>query len=158
VRGWALAHVGDFEAGTTELTAGIDASKPIMGRVALPQFIAMMAEALLLANDAAAAEAWLLQAIDFDSSHDDRYYAAEVHRLAAVCLAARGDTAGARAHLREALEVARAQGATLFELRAALVLAAHDAQEGREALRSVMGRFPEPEPWAEVTAARQILC
>jgi len=54
--------------------------------------------------------------------------------------------------------VARAQGATLFELRAALVLAAHDAQEAREALRSMMGRFPEPEPWAEVTAARQILC
>ena len=158
VRGWALAHVGEFETGRSELSAGIDASKAIMGHIALPQFMAMMAEVLLLGNQPAAAETWLMRAIDFENSHDDRYFVAEVHRLSAVCLAARGETQGARAHLHKALDVARSQGATLFELRAAVTLAEHDVPEAREALRSVLARFPEPEPWSEVNAAQRILC
>jgi len=157
VHGWALARVGDWETGRSEVSAGIEASKPIMGQVALPQFIAMMAEVLLLKNDAAAAEAWLRQAIDFESSHDDLYFTAEVHRLSAVCLAARGDEEGAVAHLRHALEVSRSQGATFFELRAALILAEHDLEAAREALRAVLARFPEPEPWSEVNAARRLV-
>jgi predicted ATPase len=157
VRGWALAHVGEFETGRSELSAGIDASEAIMGQVALPQFIAMMAEVLLLGKQSAAAEAWLMRAVDAEHSHDDRYFAAEVHRLTGICLAARGDKEGARAHLHTALEVSRSQGATLFELRAALTLAEHDAQEAPAALRAVIARFPEPEPWPEVSAALRIL-
>jgi DNA-binding winged helix-turn-helix (wHTH) protein/tetratricopeptide (TPR) repeat protein len=157
VHGWALAHVGDCETGRSEVSAGIDASKAIMGQVALPQFIAMMAEVLLLKKDAAAAEAWLRQAIDFESSHDDLYFTAEVHRLTAICLAARGEAEGAVAHLRQALEVSRSQGATFFELRAALVLAEHDLDAACDALRAVLARFPEPEPWSEVNAARRLL-
>jgi len=155
--GWGLAHVGEIAAGISELAAGIDASKAIMGQVALPQFIAMMAEALLLAKDTAAAEEWLMRAVEFESSHDDRYFASEVHRLSAVCLAARGAIAGAHAHLRKALDVSRSQGATLFELRAALTFAEYDAQEARHALQSVLARFPEPEPWSEIDTARGIL-
>lgn len=157
VRGWALAHVGEFETGMSELTAGIDASKAIFGDVALPQFIAMMAEVLLLWKQGSAAEAWLMRAIDCEDSRDDRYFAAEVHRLSAVCLAARGEREGARAHLHTALEVSRSQGARLFELRAALTLAEHDVQEARAAVASVMARFPEPEPWSEVNEAQRLL-
>jgi predicted ATPase len=120
VRGWALAHVGEFETGVSELSAGIDTSKAILGQVALPQFIAMMAEMFLLAKQPAAAESWLMRAIDFEHSQDDRYFAAEVRPLSAVCLAARGETEGARSHLDQALEISRSQGATMFELRAAL--------------------------------------
>jgi predicted ATPase len=158
VHGWALAHVGEVETGLTELSAGIDASKAIFGQVALPQFIAMTAEVLLLGQKAAAAEACLMRAIDVEHSHDDRYFDAEVHRLSAVCLAARGETDGARSHLHNALEIARSQGATMFELRAALTLAELDVEDASAALQSVMARFPEPENWPEIEAARRILC
>jgi predicted ATPase len=99
----------NLETGVSELSAGMDASKAIYGQVALPQFMAMMAEALLVGKQAAKTEAWLMRAIDFEDSHDDQYFAAEVHRLSAVCLAARGETEGARAHLHKALGLAIAR-------------------------------------------------
>src|SRR5262249_47667455 len=115
VRGWALAHVGDLETGRSELSAAIDASRAIMGYVALPQFSAMMAEVLLLRDDVGAAEEWLKQAMAFEDSHDDRNFAAEVYRLSAVCRAKRGRIDDACAGLREAIAVARSQGASTFE-------------------------------------------
>jgi len=157
VRGWALAHLGEIEAGRVELAAGIEASKSIMGQIALPQFSAMMAEVLLLRNDVAAAEEWLTRAIDVENANDDRYFSAEIHRLLAICLASRGQTEAARAPLQKAIEVSRSQGARFFELRAALTLARHDPQQGHAAVRSVVASFPEPEPWPEVEAARRIL-
>jgi DNA-binding winged helix-turn-helix (wHTH) protein/tetratricopeptide (TPR) repeat protein len=157
VHGWALAHVGRFNTGLSELSAGIDRSKAIRGQVALPQFIAMMAEVLLLGKQPAAAEASLMRAIDCETSHEDRYFDAEVHRLLAVCLAVRRETDGARAHLWKALEISRSQGATLFELRAALTMAEQDVQEAQAALHSVVARFPEPGNWPEIEAARRIL-
>jgi hypothetical protein len=80
-----------------------------------------------------------------------------VHRLLATCLTARGDRDRARAELLTALDVAQSQGAMFFELRAALMLAEHDLTDGLDALRAVLGRFPEPEPWLEVRAGQRIL-
>jgi DNA-binding winged helix-turn-helix (wHTH) protein/tetratricopeptide (TPR) repeat protein len=157
VRGWALAHLGEIEAGRLELAAGIEASRSIMGQIALPQFSAMMAEVLLLRNDVAGAEEWLTRAIDVENANDDRYFSAEIHRLLAICLASGGQTEAARAPLQKAIQVSRSQGARFFELRAALTLARHDPQQGHAAVRSVVASFPEPEPWPEVEAARRIL-
>jgi tetratricopeptide (TPR) repeat protein len=135
----------------------MDASKSIMGQVAMPQFIAMMAEVLLVGKQPAAAETWLIGALDFEQSRDDLYFSSELHRLSAVCLAARGNTDSARAHLHKALEVSGMQGAILFELRAALTLAEHDIDEARPLLRSALARFPQPEPWPEIISAQQLL-
>lgn len=157
VRGWALAHLGDLPAGVSELAAGIEASKSIMGQVALPQFSAMMAEVLLLRGDVAAADQWLGGAADVENANDDRYFSAEVHRLCATCLAARGQTGAARTELQKAIEVAQSQQAAFFELRAALALASHSPQEGRAAVAAVLANFPEPEPWPEIETARQLL-
>jgi DNA-binding winged helix-turn-helix (wHTH) protein len=157
VRGWALAHAGDVEAGRAELAAAIDASRAIMGQVALPQFSAMMAEVLLLRDDVAGAEAWLTGAKDFQRSHEDRNCTAEVHRLSAVCYAHRGRIAAARSELHDATVMARSQGAATFELRAALTLSALDIQEGRAAVRRALAAFPEPESWPEIAKAHEIL-
>jgi len=157
VQGWAAAHLGDLDEGLSELTAGIEASKAIMGQVALPQFSAMMAEVLLLRNDVAAAEEWLTRAIAVENANDDRYFSAEVHRLSAVCLARAGRIAPARTQLHTALAVSRSQGARFFELRAALTLASHDPAQGRTAACAALSSFPEPEPWLEIEAARRIV-
>lgn len=157
VRGWALAHLGEMDAGYSELAAGIEASKAIMGQVALPQFSAMMAEVLLLRKDVASAEDWLTRAIDVENANDDRYFSAEVHRLSAICHAARDQTDAARAQLHKALDVSRSQGARFFELRAAITLARYDLEEGRAAIDSALASFPEPEPWPEMQAAQRMV-
>jgi predicted ATPase len=129
-----------------------------MGEVAMPQFRAMMAEVLLLRGDVDAAERWLEDALAAGRAHDDRYFAAEVHRLAARCAVLRTrDTVRARDHLARALDIARGQGARTFELRAALLLASLDATKGTEAVREVLDHLPEPAPWPEILAARQAL-
>ena len=109
VHGWAVAHAGNPTNGEAEMAAAVEASKGIRGEVALPQFSAMMAEVLLIRGDLTAAEACLTQAMDFEKSHDDAYFAAEVKRLSGVSLARLGRTDDARTRLREAREIARAQ-------------------------------------------------
>lgn len=157
VKGWALGHVGDVDAGEHELTRGIAASRVILGRVALPQFHAMLAEVVLLRDDVPAAEASLGCATELESAHDDHYFSAEVQRLLAVCSRQRGDLSAAQERLRQALEISRAQGASLFELRAALDLAVVDPDMGLSTVRAALAAFPQPEDWPEVLCARRLL-
>ena len=51
VHGWAAAHLGQTAEGLAELESGIDASKKIMGEIAMPHFISMLAEVLILRCD-----------------------------------------------------------------------------------------------------------
>jgi hypothetical protein len=157
VHGWALAQIGDVVKGESEIVVAIDACRTIMGHVALPQFSAMIAEVLLAHGDFASAERWLKQATEFESSHDDLYFSAEVHRLSAICLARQSRTDQALSGLHKTIEVARSQGATTFELRAALSLADMELPEGRAAIRDALAHFPEPEPWPEIIAAHRFL-
>jgi predicted ATPase len=152
VRGWAEAHNGDVERGRQDLAEGIAISQSIMGKVALPQFRVMMVEVLLLAGARDEAREWVSEALSASETHDDAYFLAELHRMAALC-----DVPGPRrlspaGHIQRALEVAREQGATFFGLRAALtgVTITGDAEPLQRALRSIA----EPETWADVDAAR----
>jgi DNA-binding winged helix-turn-helix (wHTH) protein len=157
VHGWALAHVGDVERGTSELSAAIEMSKRIMGHVALPQLNAMMAEVLLLRGELESAETWLTEASAVARSLDDRYFDAEVRRLSATCCAQREEFAEAIAGLRDAIAVARMQGAAMFELRAAVSLAQLEPPEGRKAIRAALEGIKEPEAWPDVRAAQEML-
>jgi hypothetical protein len=156
VHGWGLAHAGDTENGASELLAGIEASTAIMGQVALPQFYAMVAEVLLLRCDRDGAAEWIERAIALMNANNDLYFAAELHRLSARCRSADDGDGLAIEHLHDALRVARSQGATLFELRAALDLAALDPGSGMTAVSAGLAHFPEPEPWYEILAARRL--
>jgi DNA-binding winged helix-turn-helix (wHTH) protein/tetratricopeptide (TPR) repeat protein len=156
VRGWALAHTGHVDAGLAELTAAIEASRSIMGQVAMPQFGAMVGEILLLRGDVASAERSISQALELSYRQFDRYFDAELHRLSATCLLARGQREPALDRLRTAIDVARSQSAATFELRAALELATHEPVEGVSAVRSALATYPEPEGWPDIEMARKI--
>lgn len=155
VHGWGTAHAGASEKGRSELAAGIEASTAIMGQVALPQFYAMMAEVLLLEGDVRSAKEWVDRAIALMNANRDMYFAAELYRLAGACDKACDRPAEAILHLRAALDVARAQGAKLFELRSALDLREIDSMEGHAAVTMALTDFPEPEPWPEIVRARE---
>jgi tetratricopeptide (TPR) repeat protein len=157
VHGWALAHVGHVGEGLAKLAQGIEASKAIMGHVAAPQFNAHMAEVLLLAGLAEEATRCLERAIELMNTNGDVYFAAELYRLTGLCAIARGERTTALTHVRTALEVAKFQSAKLFELRAALALAAYDRNEASALLREILESFPEPESWPDIEAARTLL-
>ena len=62
-----------------------------------------------------------------------------------------------RADIAAALELARRQGATLFELRAALDDFELRGEPARAALNDVANRFPTTSAWPELTRARALL-
>ncbi len=157
VRGWAHAHLGHVESGLSELHDSIASSIAINGHVALPQFYAMLAEVLLLRGDRAEAEHQLALATELMNVHSDRCFAAEVHRMSAVCRAMKGATGEAVELLHTAIDVARSQGATMFELRAALDLATYDPAKARGMVATLMAALPEPEPWPDVVRATRLL-
>jgi len=67
------------------------------------------------------------------------------------------DPMGRRAGLREALELARTQLATLFELRIALDLADLDMGEGRVEIDRALGRLGRDPSYPEVARAEAVL-
>ncbi len=114
-----------------------------------------MAEILLLRGDVDEAVHWLEQALTAHPAHDDDYFSAETHRVMAVCLGRAGEGGTtAVAHLRQAMTVARAQGAAFLELRAARAFTAQtgDVTPTLDAL----ARMPEPDGWPDVMEARRL--
>ena len=153
VRGWIHAHLGHVDDGIAELAEGIQASRRIMGWIAMPQFGAMMAEVLLLREQPDAAATWLGEALDFMDSHRDLCFGAEVYRLLAVCSIAQEQDRAAVEYLHRGLHLARSQQARTFELRAALTLAQVDPEQGKATLREALLEFPDPQPWHDIVEA-----
>jgi tetratricopeptide (TPR) repeat protein len=122
VHGWALAHTAKTADGLVELQSAIEDSVRIWGRVGMPQFHAMLAEVLILRGDHARALDEIQRILTVNETGLDRYFNAELHRLAAQCHLALGEQEGAEAALQQAIETARAQGARTFELRATIEL------------------------------------
>ena len=83
-----------------------------------------------------------------------RFYDAELLRLRAQT---HGDRAARQADIDAALEVSRRQGATLFELRAALDDYDHRGEPARTALLDIVGRMPTGSTLPEITHARAAL-
>jgi tetratricopeptide (TPR) repeat protein len=122
VHGWSLAHAGKSADGLVELQSAIEDSRRIMGQVALPQCLAMLAEVLIIRGDHSRALEEIEQILTVNETTRDLYFNAELYRLAGACHLALGEPEAAEKALQQAIETARAQGAKTFELRAATAL------------------------------------
>jgi tetratricopeptide (TPR) repeat protein len=156
VHGWALAHVGKTADGLVELQSAIENSTRLMGKVALPQFVVMLAGVLMLRADHERALDEIQRILN--DGHDDRYFDAELRRLAAECHLALGEPKAAEAALQQALGTARAQSARTFELRAATTLGRLWADRGETAkaralLQSVCDVLPDAEENVDLSRA-----
>jgi hypothetical protein len=92
---------------------------------------------------------------------NERWIEPEVHRVHGVLLAAvPGRAAEAEACLLRAADVARAQQARMWEVRATValtrVVAARDRAEARRWLETVLGQFPMDVATPDLTAARTL--
>ncbi|MGE2719255.1 adenylate/guanylate cyclase domain-containing protein [Mycolicibacterium celeriflavum] len=83
-----------------------------------------------------------------------RFYDAELLRIRART---HEDPTERRADLRSAVELARLQGATIFELRAAAEYFNLDGEAARQALTDALRRFSNDSTWPELTQARLLL-
>jgi len=116
------------------------------------------AEALLLAGDLPGAERELAAAFTQTRALDEQAYLPVLLILQSRLAQARGDTVAAERALRESVRVAREQGASGFELKAALALAERtDASaDDRHALQELVATFSEGHDIPDVVRARQL--
>jgi predicted ATPase len=162
VHGWALAHTGKTADGLAELQTAIADSVRIMGHVAMPHFMAMLAEVLIFRGEHARALDEIQRILTVNKSTRDEYFDAELHRLAGECHLALGEPDAAVAALEQAVEIARQQKALTFQLRATTALARfwleQDQQDkARAALQHVLTAFRDAEENVDVRRARALL-
>jgi predicted ATPase len=162
VHGWALAQTGKTADGLVELQSAIEDSVRIMGQIAMPQFFAMLAEVLMLRGDHARALDEIQRILTANETRSDRYFNAELHRLAGACHLALGEPQAAEAALQQAIETARAQGAKTFELRATTALGRlwadrNEKDRALALLQSVCEVLNDAEETVDVRRARACL-
>jgi class 3 adenylate cyclase/predicted ATPase len=161
VRGWALARVGAPEAGLVQLRRGLDAYRATGARYLLPYFEALLAEAQ---GQPAEARTMLDDALARAERTSERWLHAELHRRRGEALLALDPARAAEVEgcYRRALEIARAQGARMWELRAATSLARLWQGQGRRAgahalLAPVHAWFTEGHDLPDLIAAKALL-
>jgi DNA-binding winged helix-turn-helix (wHTH) protein/predicted ATPase len=151
--GWAAAEAGDRAGGLAMLRDGLDAWQATGSITYRTYFLALLAEVLIRDGQTAAALATLDEALGLVGPTGERLFEAELHRLRGEALrsAAHPDAEGC---FRQALAVARRQGARSLELRAAVSLA---RLGDRLPLADILANFPEGFDTADVKEARAVL-
>jgi predicted ATPase len=162
IHGWATAHTGKTADGLAELQGAIEDSVRIMGQIAMPHFMAMLAEVLILRGDHGRALDEIQRILTVNETSHDLYFNAELHRVAAQCHLALGEPEAAEVALQQAIETARAQGARTFELRATTALGRLWADRGEKGsahalLQSVCEILHDAEETVDVRRARACL-
>ena len=164
LRGWALSEAGETERGIAEVARGLTAFRATAAQLWMPYFLGLLAEAHGKAGEQAEGLCVLSEALDRVGQTGERWFEAELHRRkgeVVLCLS-EADRAEAEACFRRAMAVAQAQGAKLWELRAATSLARLWRDQGKRAkahdlLAPVYGWFTEGFDTADLKDAKALL-
>ena len=159
--GWATAFGGDLEAGV----AAMEAEYPRASAVGpfFRYYAALLAQGLEKAGRFADALAIVRPALATVTEPGVGIFISELYRVQGLCLLHSADERDEAMHsLRAAVAVARQQGATVLELRAALSLArAAKATDGRasdrELLHDLCAGLPAEFDAADLAEAREFL-
>ena len=162
--GWALARSGDTAEGIVKLEEGLGFMNRVGVRPFLPRSLCLMAEALTVAGRCADGLERVTQALDIAAETGDVCYVPQLHQTRAeLLLHTHGrDEEAVEVSLRQALVVAREQGAKGYELRAATRLAHLWSDRGRpdaarELLAPVYAWFTEGFDTADLKEAKALL-
>ena len=147
LRGWALVDQGRCEEGIAALYAGVDAYRASGANLEVPHWLALLAEACGKVGRIDEAQAVLRDALALVEHTGIRYHEAELHRLDGELSRGRDDERSDGC-FRQAIEIARAQQAKSWELRAATSLARLWGDQGkrteaRDLLAPIYGWFTE---------------
>jgi len=161
LRGWALAEEGAVADGLAALREGLDHYLATGQRLGLEFLLGCLADVHAQAGDTAEALATLDEA-EGAVPGEELWRADTLRRRAELLARAGADTATVEATFRDALTVARRQGAKAYELRAgtsyALFLRAHGrAAEARELLAPLYASFTEGFDTRDLIEAKALL-
>jgi len=164
IQGWALAEQHRREEGLTQMQQGLTAFQATGGRLRLPYYLALLAEAYGHSGQVEKGLYLLDKAFADLQQTGEHFWEAEQHRLQGELLLAHStaDQTTAAAYLHQALEVARGQQAKSLELRAATSLARLWQSQGKRSeaydlLAPVYGWFTEGFDTADLKDAAVLL-
>ncbi len=151
-RGWALVELGRIEEGANEIRRGLNAWQATGAEVAKPYFLALLADAELRMGRCADGLRRLDEGLLIAAELSDGFYEAELHRLKGEIILHSGANrcvkdeveAAAEESYWKALQIARAQSARSWELRAAMSLVRLLQKQSRtEEARTILGPIYE---------------
>ncbi|MBV8089068.1 MAG: AAA family ATPase, partial [Alphaproteobacteria bacterium] len=161
-RGWVKAKNSDVTEGLSLLRAALSAYCATGATAWMPFYIALLAGACEIAGQIEESMARLDEAVQFVERTRERWLAAELDRQKGRLLLRQGHAGAAEELYRNALAIAREQGAKLWELRAAASLARLWRDQGRRAtardlLAPVYGWFTEGFAVPDLKEAKALL-
>jgi predicted ATPase len=165
MKGWVLAERGEGEASIAELRSAMATIRGIGAAAELPWYLALLAGAYGIVGRTAEGLDAIAEALAQVASTNERFYEAEIYRVKGEILLKHGGpdwAAEAETCFRQALDIAEAQSAKSWELRAAMSLARLWAEQGKRAqaqdlLAPVYGWFTEGFETADLKDAKALL-
>jgi predicted ATPase len=160
LRGSALVHQGHVDEGIAILRQGLAGWKATGCQLALPYFLAGLAEAYLIAGKREEGLEALYESVRYV---EESWWLPEQYRLRAeLLLLVSGNEVEAEDCLRQAIELARSQKSKSLELRAVMSLARllrkqGRAAEGRDLLAECYAWFTEGFDTPDLQEARALL-
>jgi class 3 adenylate cyclase/tetratricopeptide (TPR) repeat protein len=160
--GALIVGAEDFDRGIAMMRSGIDDTRRF-GTIPVYRYgLVLMAATMLLAGNIDEGMRALDEAVEGTEEDDQRFQEAEILRLRGEFMRARNDERAATEYFHRAIDLARAQSARSWELRAATslarMLASQDrAREAREVLAPVVGWFTEGFSTGDLREARALL-
>jgi predicted ATPase/class 3 adenylate cyclase len=161
-RGWIKVRNGDVAEGISVLRSGSAAYRATGAGVWMPYFLALLAGADEMSGQIQRALTLLDEALRTVELTGERFFAAELNRHKGRLLLRQGYSETAEDLYRKALSIAEEQGAKLWELRAAVILARLRGHQGRRAeardlLAPVYGWFTEGFETGDLKEAKALL-
>jgi predicted ATPase len=164
LRGWALATQGQTAEAIAQMRQGLAAARATGAELFVPYFLALLAEACGHAGQADEGLRLVVEALAVADHHAERWYEAELYRLKGELLLARSphQHTDAESCFQQALNIAGAQHAKSWELRAAMSLSRLWQQQGKRAearrlLAPIYDWFTEGFDTADLREAKGLL-
>ncbi len=164
LRGWAVARQGRNEEGIEQMHEGQDALRSTGSEWLRPYLLYLLADACDEAGRFDTGLSALEEALGVTNQNENRTLEAEIHRLKGELLLRRDDSNFEKAQrcFQRAIDVARAQSAKSWELRATTSVARLLAKQGRSddalaILAAIYNWFTEGFDTADLKEAKALL-
>jgi class 3 adenylate cyclase/predicted ATPase len=166
VQAWAIADKGSLEEGLVAFDAALDEFKGTGAAVRMPHHLCVFAAIHRKSGRQVAGLRLIDEAAQFALAHNETWCDAEIERergeLLLLSPSSEGAVEKALAALRRAIDISRAQGAKIFELRAATSLARvfgkrNDRQRALAELSPIYRSFTEGFETIDLSEAKGLL-
>jgi tetratricopeptide (TPR) repeat protein len=160
--GWVLLKRGEFAEALKQLSSAIEEIRGRGRKLMVPLYLGRLALSYLATDDEASSSAVIAQAISLANETGERAWDAELLRVNGEIAVKRGANDEATHAFRSAIEIAQAQQAKAWELRATTSLARLLADQGRRQeahalLAPIYGWFTEGFDTTDLREAKALL-